>query len=382
MPQFYQPPAIMVNKRVLESAGVTAADLDTSKPDVLVAALTKMTKASGGNPTTIGLDIQPTGQANLWMLGLGGKLVGEDGAPTLDDPNNAKVLAVMKQLTDAQGGYAKLKSFTDSFDTFGGKNQFVKDQVGAQIMPQWFVNVLTPYADDVDISAVPFKDASGQPFTVAGGSAFVIPENAKNPDAALIPNILKLSNYSEVWSELPLLYWLGNSIVIALLAAGLVALSSSVVTFGFAYFRFPGRRLLFGLILATMMLPGAVTLVPQYLIWKNTGLLGTTVPLGSQPVRVGLLHLPAAPVLPRSAAGAVRGRQGRRRLVLRPVPPHRAAAVRAVVDHRLLVRVPGQLEQPAGEPDLSQCRHPGGLHGAAWDRVRDDQVQPDQRRAG
>ena len=184
VPQFYQPPAIMVNKRVLESAGVTAADLDTSRPDVLVAALTKMTKASGGNPTTIGLDIQPTGQANLWMLGLGGKLVGEDGAPTLDDPNNAKVLAVMKQLTDAQGGYAKLKSFTDSFDTFGGKNQFVKDQVGAQIMPQWFVNVLTPYADDVDISAVPFKDASGQPFTVAGGSAFVIPENAKNPDAA------------------------------------------------------------------------------------------------------------------------------------------------------------------------------------------------------
>ena len=98
-------------------------------------------------------------------------------------------------------------------------------------------------------------------------------------DNALIPNTVKLSNYSEVWSELPLLFWLGNSIVIALLAAGLVALSSSVVAFGFAYFRFPGRRLLFGLILATMMLPGAVTLVPQYLIWKNTGLLGTTVPL-------------------------------------------------------------------------------------------------------
>jgi multiple sugar transport system permease protein len=72
---------------------------------------------------------------------------------------------------------------------------------------------------------------------------------------------------------------MGNSILIALLAAGFVAISSSAVAFGFAYFKFPGRTFLFGLVLATMMLPGAVTLIPQYLIWKNTGLLGTNVPL-------------------------------------------------------------------------------------------------------
>jgi multiple sugar transport system permease protein len=98
-------------------------------------------------------------------------------------------------------------------------------------------------------------------------------------DNALFPKTFRFANYAEVWSELPLLHWLGNSILIALLAAGFVAISSSVVAFGFAYFRFPGRRILFGLVLATMMLPGAVTLVPQYLIWKNTGLLGTNVPL-------------------------------------------------------------------------------------------------------
>ena len=59
----------------------------------------------------------------------------------------------------------------------------------------------------------------------------------------------------------------------------LVTLSSSIVAFGFAYFRFPLRNLLFGLVLATMMLPGAVTLIPQYLIWSNLGLVGTNVPL-------------------------------------------------------------------------------------------------------
>ena len=184
VPQFYQPPAIMLNKRVMDKAGVTAADIDTSKPEALLAAVGKMYKASGGNPTTLGLDAQPTGQPGLWLLGFGGQLIGEDGAPTLDNPNNAKAIAFLKQLMDAQGGYAKVKSFTDSFDFFGEKNQFVKDQVGAQVVAQWYVNVLTPYVEDVEISATPFKDASGQPFAVASGSSFVIPEAAKNPDAA------------------------------------------------------------------------------------------------------------------------------------------------------------------------------------------------------
>lgn len=98
-------------------------------------------------------------------------------------------------------------------------------------------------------------------------------------DNALIPKTFMFSNYAQVWDELPLLPWLGNSLLIAILAAGFVALSSSAVAFGFAYFRFPGRKVLFGLILATMMLPGAVTLIPQYLIWQKLGLLGTNVPL-------------------------------------------------------------------------------------------------------
>jgi multiple sugar transport system permease protein len=98
-------------------------------------------------------------------------------------------------------------------------------------------------------------------------------------DNALIPKTVLWSNYAQVWRELPLLHWLGNSVLIAFLAAGLVAISSSLVAFGFAYFKFPGRTFLFGLVLATMMLPGAVTLVPQYLIWKNLGVLGTNVPL-------------------------------------------------------------------------------------------------------
>lgn len=98
-------------------------------------------------------------------------------------------------------------------------------------------------------------------------------------DNRLIPLTFQPQNYVDVFNELPLLNWLGNSVFIALLAATFVTISSSLVAFGFAYFRFPLRGVLFGLVLATMMLPGAVTLVPQYLIWNNLGLVGTNVPL-------------------------------------------------------------------------------------------------------
>jgi multiple sugar transport system permease protein len=48
-----------------------------------------------------------------------------------------------------------------------------------------------------------------------------------------------------------------------------VTVSSAFVAFGFAYFRFPGRNLIFGLVLTTMMLPTAVTMIPT--TWCGTG---------------------------------------------------------------------------------------------------------------
>ncbi len=98
-------------------------------------------------------------------------------------------------------------------------------------------------------------------------------------DNRLLPLTVVWDNYVEVFNQLPLLSWITNSVVIALLSATLMTLSSSLVAFGFAHFRFPGRTWLFRLLLASMMLPGAVTLIPNYLIWRYLGWLGTSVPL-------------------------------------------------------------------------------------------------------
>ncbi|WP_431974647.1 carbohydrate ABC transporter permease [Micromonospora haikouensis] len=98
-------------------------------------------------------------------------------------------------------------------------------------------------------------------------------------DTGFLPVPFAPGNYAEAWASTPLLTWLTNSVVVGVAAAAAVTLSSAWVAFGFAYFRFPGRNLLFGLVLATMMLPFAVTMIPTYLIWSELGLTDTQVPL-------------------------------------------------------------------------------------------------------
>jgi multiple sugar transport system permease protein len=73
--------------------------------------------------------------------------------------------------------------------------------------------------------------------------------------------------------------WSWNSTYVSLLAAITVTFSSALVAFAFAYFRFPYRNLVFGIVLASMMLPGAVTMIPNFLIWKQLGWVDTLVPL-------------------------------------------------------------------------------------------------------
>ena len=98
-------------------------------------------------------------------------------------------------------------------------------------------------------------------------------------DNALVPHHWAPSNYATIWTAAPVLTWLGNSVVVALAAAAAVTVSSAVVALGFAYFRFPGRDVLFALVVGTTMLPGAVTMIPQYLVWNELGPAATQVPL-------------------------------------------------------------------------------------------------------
>lgn len=98
-------------------------------------------------------------------------------------------------------------------------------------------------------------------------------------DNRLIPAHWHWSNYEDVWHAAPVARWFANSMYIGILAATTVTISSGIVAFAFAYFRFPLRNFFFACVLATMMLPGAVTMIPVYLIWNHLHLVNTQYPL-------------------------------------------------------------------------------------------------------
>lgn len=90
---------------------------------------------------------------------------------------------------------------------------------------------------------------------------------------------LWVQNYTSLWTEAPFGRWIWNSVVITTLNLTGAISSASVVAYSFARFKYPGRNLWFFIMLSTMMLPGEVTLIPSYLIFKTLGWVNTIKPL-------------------------------------------------------------------------------------------------------
>lgn len=87
------------------------------------------------------------------------------------------------------------------------------------------------------------------------------------------------SNYQEVWETIdyPRLMW--NTTFYAIATTIAVLFSCTLVAFGFSRFRFPGRDLLFIILISTIFLPAAVTIVPTYTFFQRIGWVGTWLPL-------------------------------------------------------------------------------------------------------
>ncbi len=86
-------------------------------------------------------------------------------------------------------------------------------------------------------------------------------------------------NYREVLREVPMSRYILNSFLLVVLNIIGQVFSASFVAYAFARLRWPGRDYYFILILATLMIPAQVTLVPLFLIWKTFGLYNTLAPL-------------------------------------------------------------------------------------------------------
>ena len=94
-----------------------------------------------------------------------------------------------------------------------------------------------------------------------------------------IPLPPQIANFAEVLTRVPFHRYAFNTFLIVSLVMLGTLFSCSFAAYGFARLRAPGRNLIFILVLASLMLPGAVTLVPTYLMFNSIGWVDTFLPL-------------------------------------------------------------------------------------------------------
>jgi ABC-type glycerol-3-phosphate transport system permease component len=86
-------------------------------------------------------------------------------------------------------------------------------------------------------------------------------------------------NYSRAFRSMPFWTYVRNSLVVVILQLAGALFSSGFVGYAFARLNWPGRSLAMGILLATMMLPSQVTMIPSFLIWRAIGWYNTLNPL-------------------------------------------------------------------------------------------------------
>jgi ABC-type glycerol-3-phosphate transport system permease component len=94
-----------------------------------------------------------------------------------------------------------------------------------------------------------------------------------------IPKDPQWSNYTRVFQVIPLAKFAENTIIVVALSVLGTIISSVMVAYAFARIQWPGRNIFFSLLIATMMLPEVVTLIPRFLIFKQLGWIDTWLPL-------------------------------------------------------------------------------------------------------
>lgn len=105
-------------------------------------------------------------------------------------------------------------------------------------------------------------------------------QTSREMSFTFVPTEFHVENFVRAFtSDLPIGRFLVNSVVIVVFACASMVFSSALVAYGFARLRAPGKSVLFMLLLSTMMIPGEVLLIPQFVLFRNLGWIDTLLPL-------------------------------------------------------------------------------------------------------
>ena len=92
-----------------------------------------------------------------------------------------------------------------------------------------------------------------------------------------IPQPITITNFTHIFADktLPIMRWFGNSLLVATVGTMIVVFLSSLSGYAFARLEFPGKNMLFSLLIFSLMIPAAVTLIPAFLLLRDVKLLNT-----------------------------------------------------------------------------------------------------------
>jgi multiple sugar transport system substrate-binding protein len=185
VPEFFQSRVVIASEEALRSAGTDLDELDTGDYTAIEQLNGEATRIQGNRLRRIGFDPKLPEFFPLWAWANGAPLLSDDGlTANLGDPAAVEALEFTAGLVEESGGYADHKAFKDGFDFFGAQNQFVRDQLGAFPMENWYVTVLAEASPDVPVGVTEFRTTDGEPITWATGQAWVIPKGAQNVEGA------------------------------------------------------------------------------------------------------------------------------------------------------------------------------------------------------
>ena len=117
------------------------------------------------------------------------------------------------------------------------------------------------------------------PFGWALIGSFKPEEEIKALPPTFWPTHFVWGNYLQVWVSSFFTHWVANTVEITVIATAGAVLSAAAAGYAFARLRFPGRKIFFGMTIATMLLPYEVTLIPTYIEYYLLGWLNTFLPL-------------------------------------------------------------------------------------------------------
>ena len=99
-------------------------------------------------------------------------------------------------------------------------------------------------------------------------------QEAMDPEM-ILPDVIHLENVIDVFKNSPLMKYIGNSLTVAIIATLIQIVTGAMLAYAFSFIRFKGRNVLFGIVMATYMLPSCATYIPAYVTLAKMGMLNS-----------------------------------------------------------------------------------------------------------